>query len=219
MSTCKLSTKCSEIIDFSQEIRPTIHRICKIFIFNCNSDKICLKKMKSCGNNIEKQHADHITKIYQTGKKEVSKTKNRQMNGKKCKWDFQCVRARRLYMHSVWYNCHIFFPSCHHDSPLVGFFFCLFHGVRNGWQFSFDFFFHFYFLTISPAFSLCQTFKPLSVCLALIFNTFATPQSAFFSHQNNSIDCWYRPIYAAIDMVFSKKERNIFIANLNFGGI
>lgn len=137
--------------------------------------------MKSCGNNIEKQHADHITKIYQTGKKEVSKTKNRQMNGKKCKWDFQCVRARRLYMHSVWYNCHRIFSLMSSWFSSRWIFFCSFHGVRNGWQFSFDFFFHFYFLTISPAFSLCQTFKPLCLSRSYFQHIHYSTKRIFFT--------------------------------------
>lgn len=215
MSTCKLSTKCPEIIDFSHEIRPTIHRNCKVFIFNCDSDKIIAKKMKSCGNNIEKQHADHITKIYQTGKKEVSKTKNRQMNGKKCKWDFQCVRARRLYMR-VRYDTIAtdFFPSCHHDSPLVGFFFCLFHGVRNGWQFSFDFFFHFYFLTISPAFSLCQTVNPLCLSRSYFQHIrYSTKRIFFTSKQFNRL---LIPANPHIDMVLSRKKTQYFYCDSKF---
>lgn len=180
LSACKLSTKCPEIIDFSHEIRPTIHRNCKVFIFNCVSDKIIAKKMKSCGNNIEKQHADHITKIYQTGKKEVSKTKNRQMNGKKCKWDFQCVRARRLYLRVRSDTIATdFFPSCHHDSPLAGFFSIYFmvFAMDDSSLSIFSFIFIFWQFLLHSA---CVRQSIRSVCLALIFNTFATPRSAFF---------------------------------------
>lgn len=184
MSTCKLSTKCSEIIDFSQEIRPTIHRICKIFIFNCNSDKICPKKMKSCGNNIEKQHADHITKIYQTGKKEVSKTKNRQMNGKKCKWDFQCVRARRLYMHSVWYNCHRIFSLMSSWFSSRWIFFCLFLFISwcSQWMtVLFRFFLSFLF---SDNFSCIQFVSDIHAALfvSLLFSTHSLLHKAHFFH-------------------------------------
>lgn len=136
------------------------------------------------------------------------------MNGKKCKWEFQCVRARWLYMRSVWYNCHRFFSliSLWFSSRWIFFsvYFMVF-AMDDSSLSIFSFIFIFWQFLLQSA---CVRHSNHSICLALIFNTFATPQSAFFLHQNNSIDCWYRPIHKAIDMVLSREKNAIFLMRI-----
>lgn len=65
---------------------------------------------------------------------------------------------------------------------------------------------------ISFLFSYGKNFS--CMCWLPFVSLFAfTPQSAFFSHQNNSIDCWYRPIYTIfkrVSLSLNEKKNKLF---------
>lgn len=116
----------------------------------------------------------NITKIFEKRKK-MSKTKNRQWNGKKYKWAFECARARQLAMSSARFIvallCTIslllllffsFILSHVIDSPSVDFFHAeLTVLVRNSKTNGFSGFFLSFFFTLCVNFS-CHCDRTLS---------------------------------------------------------